>query len=85
MTKNSKLPPYFKEYLDERFKRVEENIEEIKELLSGKNGICEKVEQHEIWIKEFTGKITIIVSALGTIFGLIFTIAKDFFINFFRK
>jgi hypothetical protein len=84
MIKDGKLPPYFQEYLDERFKRLEDNVNEIKELLRGKDGLAEKVEKHEKWIEGFQARMGIIVSILGGIFALAFTLVKDVFANILK-
>jgi phage-related minor tail protein len=88
MTEANKLPPYFINYMEERFKRLEDrfdsNIAEIKELLKGKDGLVEKVEKHEKWIESFRAKIAIIVAILGGIFGLVFALVKDIVLNILK-
>jgi hypothetical protein len=86
MTKADKLPPYFQEYLDERFKRLEDNVNEIKELLKGdgSEGLVEKVEKHDKWIEGFEARIGVIVSILGGVFALAFTLVKDVIANIFK-
>jgi len=86
MTKADKLPPYFQEYLDERFKRLEDNVNEIKELLKGdgSEGLVEKVEKHDKWINSFEARIGLVVSILGGLFALAFSLAKDFITNIFK-
>ena len=87
MTKE-KLPPYFINYMEERFKRLEDrfdsNIAEIKGLLKGKNGLVEKVEKHEKWIEGFEARIGVIVTILGSIFALAFSLVKDVIANIFK-
>jgi len=89
MTKN-KLPPYFLNYMEERFKHLEDrfniSISEIKELLKGNNGegLIEKVEKHDKWIESFRAKIGIIVAILGSIFGLTFALVKDIVLNILK-
>jgi len=86
MIKENKLPPYFQEYLDERFRRLEDNINEIKKLLKGNGGegLVEKVEKHEKWIESFRAKIGIIIAILGGIFGLTFALVKDIVLNILK-
>jgi len=86
MTKADKLPPYFQEYLDERLKRLEDNVNEIKELLkgNGSEGLVEKVEKHDKWINSFEARIGLVVSILGGLFALAFSLAKDFITNIFK-
>ena len=74
MTKDAKLPPYFKEYLDERFKRIENLL----------GGMVEKVEKHERWIEGFEARIGVVVAILGSIFALIFTLVKDVIVNLLK-
>ena len=89
MTKD-KLPPYFLNYMEERFKRLEDrfniSISEIKELLKGNDGegLVEKVEKHDKWIESFRAKIGIIVAILGGIFGLTFALVKDIVLNILK-
>jgi len=84
MTKIDKLPPYFQDYLDERFKRLEDNITEIKGLLKGEDGLVEKVEKHDKWIEGFEARIGVIVSILGGLFALAFTLVKDVVANILK-
>jgi len=84
MTKVDKLPPYFQDYLDERFKRLEDNIYEIKGLLKGENGLVERVEEHDKWIQGFEARIGVIVSILGGLFALAFTLVKDVVANILK-
>jgi len=86
MIKADKLPPYFQEYLDERFKRLEDNVNEIKELLKGdgSEGLVEKVEKHDKWINSFEARIGLVVSILGGLFALAFSLAKDIITNIFK-
>jgi hypothetical protein len=84
MTKADKLPPYFQDYLDERFKRLENNIDEIKVLLKGNEGVCEKVEEHEKWIEGFEARMGVVVTILGCIFALAFTLVKDVVANILK-
>ena len=83
-----KLPPYFLNYMEERFKRLEDrfddNITEIKELLKGKNGLFEKVEKHEKWIEDFEARMGVVVTILGGIFALAFTLVKDVVANILK-
>ena len=89
MTKD-KLPPYFLNYMEERFKHLEDrfniSISEIKKLLKGNNGegLIEKVEKHDKWIESFRAKIGIIVAILGSIFGLTFALVKDIVLNILK-
>jgi hypothetical protein len=87
MTKD-KLPPYFLNYMEERFKRLEDrfdnNIAEIKELLKGKDGLVEKVEKHDKWIEGFEARMGVVVTILGSIFALAFTLVKDVIANIFK-
>jgi hypothetical protein len=86
MTKTNKLPPYFQEYLDERFKRLEDNVNEIKELLKGdgSEGLVEKVEKHDKWIEGFEVKMGMVATILGTVFALAFSLVKDIITNIFK-
>jgi len=88
MTKADRLPPYFIDYMEERFKRLEDrfdnNIAEIKELLKGENGLVERVEKHDKWIEGFEARIGVIVSILGGIFALAFTLVKDVIANILK-
>ena len=86
MTKTNKLPPYFQEYLDERFKRLEDNVNEIKELLKGdgSEGLVEKVEKHDKWIEGFEVKMGMVATILGTVFALVFSLVKDIITNIFK-
>jgi hypothetical protein len=86
MTKENKLPPYFQEYLDERFKRLEDNVNEIKELLKGNGdeGLVERVEKHDKWIDGFEARMGVVVTILGSIFALAFTIIKDVIANILK-
>jgi hypothetical protein len=74
--------------MEERFKRLEDrfdsSITEIKELLKGEDGLVEKVEKHDKWIEGFEARMGIIVSILGGIFALAFTLVKDFIANIFK-
>jgi len=86
MTKADKLPPYFQEYLDERFKRLEDNVNEIKELLkgNGSEGLVERVERHDKWIDGFEARMGVVVTILGSIFALAFTLVKDVVANILK-
>jgi len=86
MTKANRLPPYFQEYLDERFRRLEDNINEIKKLLKGNGGegLIEKVEKHDKWINSFEARIGIVVSILGSLFALVFSLVKDVIDDIFK-
>jgi len=90
MTKANMLPPYFIDYMKERFKHLEDrfniSISEIKELLKGNNGegLVEKVEKHDKWINSFEARIGLVVSILGSLFALAFSLAKDFITNIFK-
>jgi len=86
MTKADKLPPYFQEYLDERFRRLEDNVNEIKELLKGdgSEGLVEKVEKHDKWIEGFEVKMGMVATILGTVFALAFSLVKDIITNIFK-
>jgi hypothetical protein len=86
MIKENKLPPYFQEYLDERFRRLEDNINEIKKLLKGNGGegLIEKVEKHEKWINSFEARIGLVVSILGSLFALVFSLVKDVIDDIFK-
>jgi len=86
MIKENKLPPYFQEYLDERFKRLEDNVNEIKKLLkgNGNEGLVEKVEKHDKWINSFEARIGIVVSILGSFFALVFSLVKDVIDDIFK-
>jgi len=86
MIKADKLPPYFQEYLDERFKRLEDNVNEIKELLKGdgSEGLVEKVEKHDKWIEGFEVKMGMVATILGTVFALAFSLVKDIITNIFK-
>jgi hypothetical protein len=85
-----KLPPYFLNYMEERFKRLEDrfdnNITEIKELLKGNGniGLVEKVEEHDKWIEGFEARMGVVVTILGSIFALAFTLVKDVVANIFK-
>ena len=81
-----RLPPFFKEYLDERFKRLENNVNEIKKMLkgNGNEGLVEKVEKHDKWIESFEARIGVIVTILGSIFALAFSLVKDAIANIFK-
>jgi len=86
MTEANRLPLYFKEYLDERFKRLEDNVNEIKKLLkgNGNEGLIEKVEKHDKWINSFEARIGIVVSILGSLFALVFSLVKDVIDDIFK-
>jgi len=88
MTKTNKLPPYFINYMEERFKRLEDrfdsNIAEIKELLKGKDGLVEKVEKHDKWIESFEVKMGVVATILGTVFAVVFSLVKDIITNIFK-
>jgi len=88
MTKTNKLPPYFINYMEERFKRLEDrfdsNIAEIKELLKGKDGLVEKVEKHDKWIESFEVKMGVVATILGTVFAVVFSLVKDAVANIFK-
>jgi len=86
MIKENKLPPYFQEYLDERFRRLEDNVNEIKELLKGdgSEGLVEKVEKHDKWIEGFEARVGVVVTILGSIFALAFSLVKDVIANIFK-
>jgi phage-related protein len=74
MTKADKLPPYFVDYMDERFKRLEDII----------SPMVKKVEEHDKWIEGFQARIGVIVSILGGIFALAFTLVKDVVANILK-
>jgi hypothetical protein len=86
MIKENKLPPYFQEYLDERFKRLEDSVNEIKKLLkgNGSEGLIEKVEKHDKWIEGFEVKMGMVATILGTVFALAFSLVKDIITNIFK-
>ena len=86
MTKADKLPPYFQEYLDERFKRLEDSVNEIKKLLkgNGSEGLIEKVEKHDKWIEGFEVKMGMVATILGTVFAVVFSLVKDIITNIFK-
>jgi hypothetical protein len=89
MTKD-KLPPYFLNYMEERFKRLEDrfniSISEIKELLKGNGGegLIEKIEKHDKWINSFEARIGLVVSILGSLFALVFSLVKDVIDDIFK-
>jgi hypothetical protein len=88
MTKADKLPPYFLNYMEERFKRLEDrfdsSITEIKELLKGEDGLVKKVEKHDKWIEGFKIKMGLVAAILGSIFGLAFALVKDVIANILK-
>ena len=86
MIKENKLPPYFQEYLDERFKRLEDSVNEIKKLLkgNGSEGLIEKVEKHDKWIEGFEVKMGMVATILGTVFALVFSLVKDVIDDIFK-
>jgi len=86
MIKENKLPPYFQEYLDERFRRLEDSVNEIKKLLkgNGSEGLIEKVEKHDKWIEGFEVKMGMVATILGTVFALAFSLVKDIITNIFK-
>jgi replicative DNA helicase len=90
MTKVDKLPPYFVDYMEERLKRMEDhfesNINEIKELLkgNGSEGLVKRVERLDKWATDFQARMGIIVSILGGIFALAFTLVKDVVANILK-
>lgn len=70
MTK-SKLPPYFKEYLDERFKSIDIRFNELHEEI--------EVLRNEI------GNIKFVSMLVGAIGGILTTIASFLGLDIFRK
>jgi hypothetical protein len=86
MTNSDKLPLYFQKYLDERFKRLEDNVNEIKELLKGNGveGLVEKVEKHDKWIEGLEARMGVVVTILGSLFALAFTLIKDVVVNILK-
>ena len=71
MTKNNKLPPYFKEYLDERFANVDNRFDEM----SNEIGV----------LRDERGSIKLTSVIVGAIGGLLVTIASFFGFNQFKK
>jgi len=84
---NKQLPPYFREYLDQKFENVTLEIKELKEVLLGnsKEGLVTKVEKHDKWIAEFTGKIAVISVIIGSIGAFVFSIIREVLADFFIK
>jgi hypothetical protein len=73
MTKE-KLPPYFVEYMDERFKRIEDIL----------SPVVKEVDEHDKWIEGFEARMGVIITILGGIFALAFTLVKDVFANILK-
>ena len=71
MTKNNKLPPYFKEYLDERFSNVDERFDTLHDEISV--------------LREEIGSIKLTSAIVGAIGGLLVAIATFFGFNQFKK
>jgi replicative DNA helicase len=76
--------------MEERLKRMEDhfesNINEIKELLkgNGSEGLVRRVERLDKWSSDFQARMGIIVSILGSIFALAFTLVKDVVANILK-
>jgi len=71
MTKNKQLPPYFREYLDQRFENVNNRFDEMHDEIN--------VLRDEIGSIKLT---SVIVGAVG---GLLVAVATFFGFNQFKK
>ena len=71
MTKNKQLPPYFREYLDERFKNVDTRFDEMSDDI--------QILRSEV------GNIKLSSVIVGAIGGLLAAIGGFLGIDFFKK
>jgi hypothetical protein len=85
VTKNNKLPAYFKEYLDEKFDHLIMRIDEMQERIDSS---CSNFEEHlkdssarfekiEGWQENFNGKIAIVGGALLIGVNFLWDVVKD--------
>lgn len=76
---NQKIPKYFKEYLDERFDRLEKDIAELK-INTKSNGIClEKISTTMTVYKLRFKWISIVVAVLFVLILIGFATGLEFF------
>ena len=71
MTKNNKLPLYFKEYLDERFKNIDTRFDTLHDEI--------------VVLKQEIGSIKLTSAIVGAIGGLLVAMATFFGFNQFKK
>jgi len=81
----TQLPAYFQKYLDGKFANLELQIDEVKDVLEGDEGLVNKVKNNTQWRQQFMGKMAIISATMGTILAFAFAIMKDVITNFLKK
>lgn len=75
---DKKLPPYFKEYLDEKFSHVVEQIKEVKKEVEKTNGQVAKHQRNISW-NSYRIRIIMIVLLFAT--ALLFPRLSELFLG----
>ncbi len=71
---NSKLPPYFEQYLDQKFEEVNDNILDIRKVVEAN---CVRITCLESWKAEIMGKVAVI--------GVFLTFAMSLAVDWVRE
>lgn len=67
--------------VNEKLKNIDLKITSLTQVIDGNNdnSIINRVEKHEKWINEMTGKIAVISIIVGSIGAFVFSVVKDIF------
>lgn len=65
----------------EKLKNIDSKITALTEVIDGnnENSVINRVEKHEKWINEMTGKMAVISIIVGSIGAFVFSVVKDIF------
>lgn len=67
--------------VNEKLKNIDLKITSLTQVIDGNNdnSIINRVEKHERWINEMTGKMAVISIIVGSIGAFVFSVVKDIF------